>query len=246
MTKPSVLVFDIELAPITAYVWARKDVNIALNQIKKEWSVIAWAAKWLGEPASKVIYKDQRGAKDIENDKVLISPLWNLLDKADLVITQNGKNFDSPKLNSRFIMHGMPPPSPYQHLDTFQIARRTAKFTSYKLEYLADKLCTKYKKLPHSKFPGMSLWHECLKGNIEAWDEMKRYNINDVLATEELYNVLKAWTPASTFSGYKGPACRVCGETSKMWKKGFELTRKGRTQKYQCQKCGAWTSGGLV
>lgn len=195
--KPKILIFDIETAPITAYVWGRRDINIALNQIKSEWSVIACAAKWLNAPASKVMYKDLRGVKDLSNDKEVLKFIWKLLDEADIVITQNGQSFDSPKLNARFILNGMTPPSPYKHLDTYRIARRVASFTSNKLEYLTDKLCTKYKKLSHSKFPGMSLWTECLAGNKAAWDEMKRYNIHDVLATEELYQKLHIWTPAS-------------------------------------------------
>jgi uncharacterized protein YprB with RNaseH-like and TPR domain len=125
----------------------------------------------------------------------ILRDLWKLLDEADIVITQNGKNFDTPKLNARFIEHGMKPPSPYKHLDTYQIARSAAKFTSNKLEYLTEKLCTKYKKLKHEKFPGFALWAECLKGNVAAWNEMRRYNKHDVLATEELYMKIRAWAP---------------------------------------------------
>ena len=119
------------------------------------------------------MYRDQRNAKDILDDKAILKPLWKLLDEADIVITQNGKNFDSPKLNARFIMHGWAPPSPYKHLDTYQIVRQAAKFTSNKLEYLTEKLCTKYKKLEHAKYPGMVLWTECLAGNRAAWNEMR-------------------------------------------------------------------------
>lgn len=245
MTYPKVLVFDIELSPITAYVWGRKDVNIGLNQIKKEWSVIAWAAKWLG--TKKVWYCDQRDAGDIEDDKFILGILWQLLDDADIVITQNGRNFDSKKLNARFILNNMPPPSPYKHLDTYQIVRRVAGFTSNKLEYLTDKLCTKYKKLSHSKFPGMSLWTECLKGNVQAWDEMKKYNIHDVLSTEELYNKIKAWTPeAMPRMSFDNTKCRVCLVPTRMQHRGYEGSRLGRYRRYQCQTCYAWTKGGLV
>lgn len=197
MSQPKCLIFDIETSPIIASVWGRRDVNIALNQINKEWSVIACAAKWLNDPASKVMYEDLRGSKDILDDRKVLKFIWKLLDEADIVITQNGQSFDSPKLNARFILHGMTPPSPYKHLDTYRIARRVAAFTSNKLEYLTDKLCTKYKKLSHAKFPGMSLWNECLKDNKQAWKEMERYNKHDVLATEELYNKLHIWTPSA-------------------------------------------------
>jgi DNA polymerase elongation subunit (family B) len=245
--NPRVLVLDIETAPMLAYVWGTRDQNIALNQLQHDWYVIAWAAKWLGQPPSKTIYQDQRSAKNIENDRKILSELWYLLDQADIIITQNGQNFDSPKLNARFITHGMKPPSPYKHLDTYQIASRVGKFTSNKLEYLTDKLCTKYKKLTHKKFPGFSLWTECLKGNKAAWDEMKRYNIHDVLATEELYGKLRAWAPASMpnafFAPYVSLKCGTCGTFGEMERRGSSLTKKARYQRYQCQQCGSWSQG---
>lgn len=238
MLKQKVLVFDIETAPIIAYVWGRRDVNIALNQIKSDMYVIAWAAKWLGDPAAETVYRDARNLKQ-GDDKQILLPLWRLLDEADIVITQNGKAFDSKILNARFIMHGMRPPSPYKHLDTLQIVRSVAKFTSNKLEYLTDKLCTKYKKLSHSKFPGMELWKACLAGNMAAWNEMKRYNIHDVLSTEELYLKLRAWAPESAPPVYlERDNCRTCGGKNTVAKNGFKVTRAGSYQRYHCTNCG--------
>jgi DNA polymerase elongation subunit (family B) len=243
---PRILVLDIETRPIEAYVWGLKDQNIALNQIKEDWGIIAWAAKWFRAPAATTIYKDQRNAKDVRKDKSLITPLWSLLDDADLVITQNGRNFDSKKLNARFILNGMKPPSPYRHLDTYQIVKRVAAFTSNKLEYLTDKLCTKYKKLRHKKFPGFSLWTSCLAGNKAAWDEMRRYNIHDVLATEELYTKIQAWDGSTDFTPYYSGdealshKCN-CGSTE-LRAEGYSFTATGKFQRYQCKVCGKWTA----
>lgn len=246
ITSLKTLVMDIEISPMTAYVWNRRDVNIALNQLTQDWAVIAWSAKWLGEPASKIKYYDQSGAKDIYNDWLILQPLWKLLDEADIVITQNGQSFDGPKLNARFIMHRMKPPSPYRHLDTYRIARRVASFTSNKLEYLTDKLCTKYKKLSHAAFPGMSLWVECLKGNKDAWREMKRYNIHDTLATEELYEKIGAWAPISLaqphFIPDGRPNCGICGKAT-LTKHKKQVTKTGMFQTYICQHCGAFSKG---
>lgn len=236
MTSMKVLVFDVETAPTLAFVWGLREENIGLNQIKNDWHIIAWAAKWLGDPESKVMYMDQRGAKNVEDDRPLLIAMWKLLDEADIVVTQNGRRFDSPKLNARFILNGMPPPSPYKHLDTYQIARNAAKFTSNKLEYLTDKLCTKYKKLAHSKFPGFSLWKECLKGNLNAWNEMKKYNKHDVLATEELYIKLRAWAPVNAAKPFEGSPCGVCG-ADKLAKQGI----RGKFQRVVCNGCGVWS-----
>jgi hypothetical protein len=169
------------------------------------------------------------------------------LDQTDILITQNGKEFDSKKLNARFIMHGMQPPKPYKHCDTYLMARSVAGFTSNKLEYLTDKLCTKYKKLSHSKFPGMSLWIECDKGNRQAWEEMKRYNIHDVLSTEELYNRVKPWASKSTPKVYDVEQlelqCPTCGIKGNMEKRGLYKNLKTVLQRYKCKSCGAWTTG---
>lgn len=236
---PRVLVLDVETKPFEVYVWGLRDQNVALNQVKEDTSIIAWAAKWLGDPPSKVIYQDLRKAKNLNNDKPILAPLWKLLNEADIVITQNGKNFDCPRINARFIIHGMRPPYPYQHLDTYQIARRVAKFSSNKLEYLTEKLCTKYKKLSHKKFPGQSLWTECLKGNPVAWDEMKKYNIHDVLATEELYLKIKAWTPVAM------PALHSCKDPV-YTNDGIRVTKSGAYRRLYCRKCGQLFKGKIL
>ncbi len=247
MNQPKVLIFDIETSPMTAQVWGLKDQNIGLNQILEDWYVLSWAAKWLGDPPSKVMYQDQSKAKNIKNDKTILQAIWKLLDEADIVITQYGTGFDSPKLNTRFIMQGMKPPSPYQHLDTYRLAKRSFAFTSNKLEYLTDKLCTKYKKLLHKKFPGMSLWKECLKGNKAAWAEMKRYNIHDVLSTEELYIKLRAWAPETAPKPHAvsniNRDCGICGSIGTVFGNGTRQIRTKRYQRLLCNRCGSYSKG---
>lgn len=237
---PKVLVFDIETAPILGYVWSIWEQNVSLNQIHSDWYVLAWSAKWLGDPASKIMYRDQRSAKKIEDDSQLLEGIWKLLDEADIVITQNGKSFDAKKLNARFVMNGMKPPSSYKHIDTKIIASRHFGFTSNKLEYLTDKLCTKYKKSKHKKFSGFELWRECLAGNKEAWKEMERYNKYDVLSLEELYTKLMPWDQTVNFAIYHDEASKVCACGSREFhKNGYTYTSVGKYQRFSCSSCGA-------
>ena len=79
LAGPRVLLFDIETAPILAHVWGLWDNNVALNQIIADWHVLSWSAKWLGDPPSKVMYADQRNAKNIEDDKQLLQGKCNVL-----------------------------------------------------------------------------------------------------------------------------------------------------------------------
>jgi hypothetical protein len=53
---PKVLFIDIETAPILARVWNIWEENIGLNQIEMDWSILAFAAKWLGDPDNQIIY----------------------------------------------------------------------------------------------------------------------------------------------------------------------------------------------
>ncbi len=239
---PKVLVYDIETAPLLGYVWGLWENNVALNQIHSDWHILSWSAKWLGDGPDKVMYMDQRNAKNIEDDSTLLMGIWKLLDEADVVITQNGKNFDQKKLNARFIMQGFQPPSSYKHIDTKQIASKIFKFSSNKLEYMSDKLNVTYKKQKHEKFSGFELWSECLKGNLEAWKEMEKYNKYDVLALEELYHKLIPWDNSINFNVYHDQETNVCkcGSTSFI-KNGYYYTSNGKYQRHRCKGCGAET-----
>jgi DNA polymerase elongation subunit (family B) len=241
--KPKILLYDIETSPIMAHVWSLWNNNVALNQIESDWFVLSWAAKWLG--SNEVMYKDQRNKRVMENDRVILKYIWRLLDQADVVITQNGKKFDQKRLNARFIIHGMQPPSSYKHIDTLEIAKQTFGFTSNKLKYLTENLCTEHRKLSHSKYPGHELWVGCLRNELEAWEEMEEYNRVDVLALEELYLKLQPWDSTINFNWYTGEkADYVCGCGSKKFhKNGFVYLTAGKYQRYKCVNCGHQTRG---
>lgn len=239
-SAPKILILDIETAPVLGYVWGLWENNLGLNQVKSDWYILAWSAKWYGESASKIMYQDQRKAKNIEDDKALLQGIWHLMDEADIIITQNGKAFDEKKLNARFILNGMKPPSSYKSIDTKLIASKKFAFTSNKLEYMTDKLCTKYKKIKHSKFGGFELWKQCLAGNQKAWAEMEKYNKYDVLSLEELYTKLQPWDSSINFSVYSESLKHTCACGSSNFKKnGYKYTSVGKYQRYVCLDCGS-------
>lgn len=239
---PKVLIFDIETAPIKGYCWDIWQQNIGLNQIIRDWFVLSYSAKWLG--VDGVIYKDLRGCVADEDDAPILGGMWNLLNDADLVITQNGNKFDIKKLNARFIQQGYQPPSTYKRWDSLIVAKREFGFTSNKLEYMTDKMCEN-KKLKHGKFPGFDLWTECMADNLEAWEEMEEYNRMDVVSLEELYHKFAAWDRKHpNYNLYNNPeqhTCR-CGSTSFV-RNGYAYTGVSKFQKYRCKECGAETRG---
>ena len=231
--KPRILLFDIETAPIFGQIWSIWQQGIGLNQIESDWYMLAFAAKWLGE--DEIFYYDQSQEENIEDDGYLLTVLWDLLNEADIVIAHNGRRFDTKKANARFILNGLPKPSTYRQIDTLEIAKQQFGFTSNKLEYLTDKLCGSTKKSKHKKFPGHELWVECLKHNPEAWEEMKLYNIDDVLSLEELYNILSSWdNRLPNFDVYVDEIL----DMSEWEQDGFHYTNLGKYKKYRNIKTG--------
>jgi len=241
---PRVLIFDVETAPIVAYTWGLFDQNVGLNQIKSDWHFLAWAAKWLGDPASKTVYMDNSKAKNISDDKELITELVKMIEQADIVVTQNGESFDIKKLNARAIINGLPPIRPAKSTDILREGRKVFKFTSHKLEYISDTLNTKYKKLKHNKYPGFELWAAILKGDKRAWAEMRKYTIHDVLSTEEAYVRIQGWIKTQNLAKYTDDETVRCFCGSKnLQHRGVTYTAVGRYRRYRCNDCGKWTRG---
>ena len=196
------------------------------------------AAKWKGE--KEIIYFDVSKKKDFSDDKDLVKEAWDLLNFADIVITQNGKRFDIKKLNARFIKYGLPPPSTFRQMDTLQIAKRYFSITSNKLEFLAEFLGTT-KKVKVRKFMGHELWKACLEGDKAAWSEMRRYNIGDIVTLEEVYNKLTPWEGSTSINTYfddeEEQVCR-CG-SKEFRHAGYRYTNTGKYKRLRCKSCGA-------
>lgn len=238
--QPKILTLDIETAPIIAYTWGLFDQNVGLNQIKSDWHLIAWSAKWLGDPASKVMYMDNSKSKNIQDDKPLVMGLAALINQADVVITQNGDAFDIKKLNARAVIHRLPPIRPCRSTDILKEGRKVFKFTSHKLEYVTEMLNDRYKKLKHEEYPGFELWSAILKGDRRAWVVMKKYCIHDVLATEEAYQKIQGWIRTQNVSSMDASTLRCPCGSAKVQSRGFTFTTAGKYQRYQCVGCGKW------
>lgn len=241
--EPKILTFDIENCPMQAWIWQQKTEYVPDNMIKKEWIILCWSAKWLGEkkvissalPDYKAYYKKNKFC-----DKKILADLWKLLDEADIVVGHNVKRFDIRKANARFIMNGMKPPSPYKVVDTLQIARNKFMFTGNKLNNLAIYLGLG-KKLDTG---GFQLWLDCIAGKQTAWKKMVKYCEKDVVLTEKVYLKLLPYITnhpnLANFVNVEDPVCPNCG-SDKLHKRGFARTAVQKYQRYQCQSCGAWS-----
>ena len=244
-TSPHILTLDIETAPLQSYHWGLWDQNVGLDMIQDEWSILSFSAKWLGK--SNVIYMDTggRGVDKVRDDMAVLEALWGLLDNADIVVAQNGLAFDIKKINSRFLLAGLPPYSPIRVVDTMLVAKKHFNFTSNKLAWMSQHI-TNSKKSTHKLFPGFELWAECLKDNKKAWAEMKKYNVMDTVATEELYLKMLPWIGGhpnvATYTDSENASCPKCNSDN-LQKRGLYHTQTGVFQRYCCVKCKGWSKG---
>ena len=122
LERKRVLVFDIETAPMEAYVWSMWKNDISQDQLIQDWSILCWAAKWLDgtEIYTGCSWLDNNNVRD---DKACCLALRTLLDMADIVVAHNGDKFDIKKVNTRLLKHGIKQPSPYKSVDTLKIAK---------------------------------------------------------------------------------------------------------------------------
>ena len=234
--KANILIFDIETAPLRAYVWSRWKQNIYLEQTISEWFMICWSAKWLD---SEEVFSECLTPDEIkeEKDSRIVKQLWSLIDQADIVIAHNGKRFDVPKINSRFIMAGLPPTSTYIQIDTREVAAKQFGFSSNKLDALAG-----YFNIEHKDGINFELWVDCMKGNQEALDYMESYNRKDVVILEKVYLKLRPWIKnhpnIGLYQEKNEMVCPTCGSKDLTEDGSFYYTSANKYKIMRCS-CGA-------
>lgn len=237
--KPKILYIDIETAPSEGlYFDMWKENNIVATT--KPWYVLSVAWRWEGGKTEVAALPDYSHYKKSKTDDwYLMRTIHQLLDEADIVIAHNGDNFDLKKLNARFLILGLTPPSPYKTIDTLKVARKYFKLDSNRLEAIALVLGIG-SKVPHT---GIKLWQACMAGDLPSWKDMKKYNVHDVDLLVDVYKELRPWIknhPNLTWWSGNNGACANCGKNARI-KRGFGRNKKGLVQKYQCKACGAWS-----
>jgi hypothetical protein len=227
------LLLDIETAPNVAHVWDLWNQNIGLNQLLESGYVLCFAAKWIGEKS--VVFSSVHDT----TPRRMLAKARDLLSQADAVVTWNGVSFDIPTLNREFLRFKMRPPAPFEQIDLFLIAKRRFRFVSNKLEHVV-KLLSAGRKIKHE---GHELWIKCMAGDKRAWKHMRRYNINDAVILERVYERLLPWISDHPHVGLREgrpESCPNCGG-EKLQARGFSFTRLGKFRRFACRDCGTWT-----
>jgi len=234
---PSILILDIETAPAIAAVWGFWKQNVHMDSVQSDWFCISWAAKWLGE---KEVMGDVLTPREAikQDDRRIMKSIYDLINKADIVIAHNADKFDIPRLKLRFLVHGFQPPHPFQVIDTLKVWKREFGSLSNKLDYLNAVVLNLERKVETG---GMQLWNDCMNGDYVALDHMLEYNKNDVAILEQNYLKIRPWIHSHpNMSLYqRETACPNCGSNDiEEQKNVYYFTSVSRFQVYRCNNCG--------
>lgn len=237
---PKILLFDLETAPALCYTFGRFKQNISQSNIVEEggW-LICCGFKWLGSDEPVQILFDE---DDIANgtDFSVVVRLWELFEEADAVIAHNGKNFDVRMLQARVLFHGLSPLPSVKILDTLEMARKSFRLPSNKLDSIASFLGLGRKE----DTGGISLWIDTMNGDKEALSKMLSYCKQDVNLLEQVYLRLRPFGHHGTnfnaahYHKEDSVRCPVCGSDD-LYTRKTVYTALSEFHEVVCNSCGA-------
>lgn len=234
-----ILHLDIETSPAVVYTWALFNQNITVDQIITPTSVLCWAAKWQGE--KEVMFQSANGKLEGPAFVSMIKGIHKLLCEADAVCHYNGTSFDIPRLNQEFAKLGLSPPPPIPQIDLKKTVMSKFGLVSSKLAFVGP-----YFKIGEKvKNSGWALWISCLKGEKKAWAEMEKYNRQDVVLLEELYEKVLPWVSGHPNSALYAAnpnekTCPKCGKDNALRSNGLRTTATCTYRRMVCRYCNSW------
>jgi len=184
------LLLDIETKPIKAWVWGLWDQNISIGQIIEPTEMLCFGAKWQGSKTKKQVFSSvyHNGKGD------MLRELHDLMEEAEVLVGWNSAGFDHKHIKREFLEAGMTPTSTVKDLDLMSVVKANFKFPSNKLDYVAQRLGVGSK----FKHTGFQLWIDCINNDPKAWAMMKKYQAQDVVLLDELYDILLPWFPGGS------------------------------------------------
>jgi len=234
-----ILLLDIETLYMEVRgIWNLKTEYIRPSLVVKDWSILCWAAKWLFEPdiMGEVVKPSEAVSRE---EGSILGTIWKLLNEADIVVTQNGREFDIKKLNTKFIKYGYSPPSYYAVVDTLAVARGKFLFTSNSLDELGKTMLGIGGKTKMN----IDDWHACAEGSKQGLAKMLEYCKRDVAPLlEDLYLKMLPWIPnhpnLGLYTEHDKDVCPRCESVDISWSEKY-ITPQGAWEGFRCNACGS-------
>lgn len=252
MSEPRIILFDLETIPdlnAALDVWPSLSNYPGLTFKASINSICCFGYKVFGDNSgAKIInaWDFPEWESNVNDDRPLLRAAYEILKDADAFITQNGKRFDEPVIQTRLLLRDMDTLSKIRHVDTKLLAKKFS-FFSNSLKYLAEQL-TERRKIENE---GWRLWTRTHGGlprvrDPEAERTMAEYCKGDVEALEAIYLRLRSAStgnnslPNFNLHQMNGSEnlCPGCGST-RIFKDGIRYNATVSYQRYVCKDCGA-------
>ena len=232
-----VLFIDCETSLIELYAHCiGSKQNIGHYQVKKDKKIICISYMVEGDKKPKSLVWDSK-----QDDKKLLNDFVDIANAHDLIVAQNGDNFDVKVIRGRTFIQQCKPFPPVITLDTLKMSRQNMKLTSHKLDW-KSKLIGRGGKLSTD----FQLWVDVQNKDKEALKKMVTYCEQDVI---ELYEVFWKMIPYCAKLPYSlsilvhdnRDGCPHCGSMQKKINRIMK-TMTGNKVQFLCKNCGGyWT-----
>lgn len=237
----NILYWDLENSLMEGRFFRVRDENIPPHRITKHSHLlsIAWAFNDEQPQSMRLKPEDVKTS----NDLALVVKMIELINKADAIVTYNGKRFDWGVLCTRALFYGLPPIKKVPHIDLFQDTK-SFRFPSRSMQAVSMYLGLDGKIATS----GGMLWERCANwwdydDCEEALVSMEIYNRQDIVATRDLHYRLQGWgtsvnvgTVINEKTSDDSLRCIHCGSknVSKMDK--LAITAASSFQLYRCDE----------
>lgn len=229
MTDPRIMYWDIETSLAVMAAFGLYQEVTSHDNIINDWHIISGSWKFKGKNHVHGVCISKPG-KDLE----VVKALHAALKSADVIVAHNGDKFDLKKFNTRAIFHGLKPLPPIRTVDTLKLARKHFKFTSNRLDYIAQYLGCEGKA--HTE---KGLWMRALQGDKAAYKDMLKYNKQDVLVLEAIADKMAPYVEPYINQAlfYGEDCCPKCASSNYIFD-GYRYTGQGKYRRYECRDCG--------
>jgi uncharacterized protein YprB with RNaseH-like and TPR domain len=177
-----------------------------------------------------------------KRDIYIVKYVSEILSEADVLVGHYSVRFDHRFVQTRCLIHGLPPIPDTAHIDTWQIAKYQMKLNNNRLKTLATALECEEQK---SELP-IWVWRRSKAHDIESLELMTPYCVQDVKTlfdcTQKLLPIARKMPNWNLLTGDMKLRCAGCGSDD-IVKRGCTYTKINTYQRYQCTNCGRWMRG---
>lgn len=186
------LFYDIETSFCKGHFWRPGyNQNILPHQITDYAKIISIHWKWEGKDKVDNLH----WGLNKQCDKKMLEKFIKEMDKADEIITHNGKRFDTPWIRTRALFHNIEMRHTYNEIDTYKLCKKYLNLPSNSLK----DACKYYGLEAKKDAGGIQTWIDVIyKKDKAALEHLLYYGDGDIWSLEALFNKLKGYVKPNT------------------------------------------------